>query len=177
MNIEFTAVGRDNWDEFESFFERRGGPHYCWCMLWRPDGKPDAVSKKQQKKAAMKSRIKADEPVGILAYIDGEAVAWCSVAPRESYRSLGGVEDLENVWSLVCFFVRRDFRKQGLPRKLLDAAADYARNMGACYLEAYPVKADSPSYRFMGTTTMFEQANFRFMTMAGTRRHVMLLEL
>jgi hypothetical protein len=142
MNIEFTAVGRDNWGEFESFFERRGGPHYCWCMLWRPDVKSDAVSKKQQKKAAMKSRIKADEPVGVLAYIDGEAVAWCSVAPRESYRPLGGFEDLENVWSLV-----------------------------------YPVKADSPSYKFMGTTTMFEQANFRFITMAGTRRHVMLLAL
>jgi len=177
MNIEFSPVCRENWNDFESFFEHKGGPHYCWCMLWRPDGKANTGTKKAAKKAAIKSRIDAGEPVGLLAYVDGEAVAWCSVAPRETYRPLGGCKELKNVWSLVCFFVRRDFREKGLSQKLLEAATEYARKEGARYLEAYPVKADSPSYQFMGTTKSFERSDFRFITMAGTRRHVMLLEL
>jgi hypothetical protein len=45
--------------------------------------------------------------------------------------------------------------------------------MGAKYLEAYPVKPDSPSYRFMGFIQTFEKAAFSFVKKAGTRRHVM----
>lgn len=45
--------------------------------------------------------------IGILGYLNEEAIAWCSVAPRETYRSLGGDENLESVWSIVCFFVKK----------------------------------------------------------------------
>jgi hypothetical protein len=40
-------------------------------------------------------------------------------------------------------------------------------------VEAYPVDADSPSYRFMGFVAPFEKAGFREVGRAGTRRHVM----
>lgn len=77
------------------------------------------------------------------------------------------------MWSIVCFFVRRDLRGQGLGPKLLKAAVAMARKHGARVVEAYPVDEDAPSYRFMGFVPMFADAGFAEVGRAGTRRHVM----
>ncbi|WP_199728828.1 hypothetical protein [Corallococcus sp. CA053C] len=44
-------------------------------------------------------------------------------------------------------------------------------------MEAYPVDADSPSYRFMGFVPVFTSAGFEVVGRAGSRRHVMRLPL
>lgn len=64
-----------------------------------------------------------------------------------------------------------------MTKQLLAAALRHARKHGAKVVEAYPVEADSPSYRFMGFVPMFEEAGFREIGREGTRRHVMRHEL
>jgi len=81
------------------------------------------------------------------------------------------------VWSLACFFIRRDLRGQGASEQTLVAAIAHARGKGGKVLEAYPVDPDSPSYRFMGFIGLFERAGFKAIGRAGTRRHVMRLSL
>ena len=95
----------------------------------------------------------------------------------DSYRSLGSPVDAagERVWSIVCFFVPRRLRLKGVARKLVRAAVDHAREMGATVVEAYPVDPDSPSYRFMGFVATFKALGFREVGRAGIRRHVMRL--
>nr|PZN92019.1 MAG: acetyltransferase [bacterium] len=44
-------------------------------------------------------------------------------------------------------------------------------------MEFHPVDPDSPSYRFMGFVRFFEAAGFREVGRAGSRRHVMRLDL
>ena len=83
----------------------------------------------------------------------------------------------EDVWSLACFFLKRSVRGQGLGRQTLEAAVAHARAEGARVVEAYPVAPDSPSYRFMGFVPAFEKAGFREVGRAGSRRHVMRLEV
>ena len=125
------------------------------------------------RKRAVKRRIDQGTPVGILAYSEGEPVGWCSVAPRAKYRkSLVQArpdDERENVWSLVCFFVKREFRGRGVFGALLAAAERHAKAKGATVLEAYPVDEDSPSYRFGCFLPAFEDAR--------TRRHVVRLRL
>jgi GNAT superfamily N-acetyltransferase len=86
-------------------------------------------------------------------------------------------ESPEKVWSLACFFVPRELRGLGMTPRLLSAAVDHARKHGATVVEAYPVDADSPSYRFMGFVPVFETAGFQEVGLAGSRRHVMRLAL
>lgn len=131
------------------------------------------------RKAAFTRRVKQGVPVGILGYLDGKPIAWCSIAPRSTYRNLGGAAEMpgENVWSLVCFFVMREYRSQGICLRLIEAAAEYARKRGATAIEAYPVDPDSPSCRFMGFVGTFKKAGFAEVGRAGTRRHVMRLSL
>jgi GNAT superfamily N-acetyltransferase len=132
---------------------------------------------KADKKASLQNYVNNKTPVGLLAYYDDEPVAWCSVAPRESYRQLGGDDTLQNVWSIACFFVKRGHRGKGMMNAMIDEAKKYAKKYGGEYLEAYPVHAESHSYRFMGFTDVFEKAGFEFVKMAGQRRHVMVVRL
>lgn len=44
------------------------------------------------KRAALEDRVARGVPVGILACGAGEPAAWCSVAPRETFRAPGGGE-------------------------------------------------------------------------------------
>lgn len=177
MTIEFDPITTKNWSDFESLMESKGAPHSCWCTAWIDVASEQKKPSKSDKKVTMQRRIEDGIPVGLLAYSVGAPIGWCAVAPRETYRPLGGDETKEQVWSVVCFFIKRAFRGQGLSKILLTQAADYAARQGAKYIEGYPVAPDAPSFRFMGFTPMFEDADFRFVKTAGTRRNVMLKAL
>jgi GNAT superfamily N-acetyltransferase len=178
--LSFHELDAPRWDDFARLMQSGSWTRQCWCMAWRETGR-DVKRTGPERKAAMAERVQAGVPAGILGYLEGEPVAWCSIAPRPTYRRLGGPEPEgevpEDVWSLVCFFRRRDLRGQGITARLLRAAVEHALEKGARVVEAYPVQPDSPSYTFMGYVPTFEAAGFRHVAMAGTRRHVMRLEL
>lgn len=175
-------VDAERWRDFARLFESQGGPKYCWCMVWRAEGAEARLADNAHRKAAMHRRVKQGTPVGLLGYLGDEPVAWCSIAPRETYRKgLGGLEAPDeapgSVWSLACFFVTREERGQGVSRRLIKAAITHARKRGGKVLEAYPVDPDSPSYRFMGFVETFEQLGFQGVGREGSRRHVYRYDL
>lgn len=176
--IVFREVTADTWPDFERLFECRGGPKACWCMVWRATPEEAKHTDGASRKAAIAKRIAAGTTVGLLGYLDEEPVAWCSVAPRSTYRRLvdDGSPD-EGVWSIACFFVVRRLRGQGITQRIITAAIDFAKSRGASIVEAYPVDPESPSYRFMGFVPTFEAAGFREVGRAGTRRHVFQLRV
>jgi GNAT superfamily N-acetyltransferase len=135
-------------------------------------------STKESRAAALECLVRQGTPVGILAYANGEPVGWCSVAPRETYgaleryRALPRIDDVP-VWSVVCFFVDRRVRGQGLTLGLLKAAVAYARSQGAKVIEGYPVEPGMRLYTYMGSPSTFRKAGFRDVTPAGQARQVM----
>ena len=181
VRFAFHEADSSRWRDLERLFEAPGGPKHCWCMVWRSMPKGASRADKQAKKAALQGLVRRNMPIGILGYLGGEPAAWCSIAPKTTYRDLGGVadpgEDPAKVWAVVCFFVPRRLRGQGVMKQLLEAAIEHAKGNGAAAVEAYPVDPGSPSYRFMGFTTAFTAAGFREVGKAGTRRHVMRLAL
>jgi GNAT superfamily N-acetyltransferase len=176
-DIKIKPVEKSNWRDFETLFSSKGGPGYCWCMAWRMNKDELKSNNSSNRKKFIKQRVWSETPIGLLAYINNEPIAWCSIAPRETYQRLGGDETLENVWSIACFYIKREFRDHGLIDQLIASAKEYAKGNGAKYVEAYPVEPDSPSYRFMGFVKTFEKAGFSFVKKAGTRRHVMIYKL
>ena len=177
--LTFHDVDRERWPDLVRLFGGRGGPKSCWCMVWRATPQEAKQTDGASRKRALQARVQKDVPIGLLGYLNGEPVAWCSIAPRESYRRLGGPDDDGDarVWSLVCMFIRRDLRGQGIAAQLIEAAVAQARARGATVVEAYPVDPDSPSYRFMGFVDAFARAGFRHVGRAGTRRYVMRITL
>jgi GNAT superfamily N-acetyltransferase len=71
--------------------------------------------------------------------------------------------DAQPVWSIVCFFVAKSHRKQGLMLPLIIAAVDHAAKRGAKIVEAYPMdpyKRLGGVSAYVGITTIFEKAGF-----------------
>jgi hypothetical protein len=171
---QFRAVTPESWADMSALFSGRGGPKHCWCMVWRSDvdGAP-AKTAAPDRKAAIERLVFANRRVGILGYDQGVPVAWCSIAPRPLFgKSLSSTDPVPGLWSLTCFFIRADHRKQFGFAALLNAAEAHAAQEGAAAIEAYPVDRDSPSYRFSGFLPSFLAAGYVEVATVGARRHV-----
>jgi GNAT superfamily N-acetyltransferase len=178
--LTFKPATRATWPDFDALFSAPGGPKHCWCMVWRRT--PDELREHpngRTRRPLIKSRVDHGETIGLIGYAGGEPVAWVSIAPRETYRELGGPDAKpgEDIWSLACFHLKRSLRGQGYGDAMLKAAINYAKQHGATILEAYPVDPASPSYRFMGFVPAFERLGFTPVGLVGSRRHVMRLPL
>ncbi len=162
-------VTPDRWDDMVELFERRGPrgghrnvPGYgCWCMWWRDR----SLAHGDPKKRAMAKLVRSGREPGLLAYDDdGEPVGWVSVAPREEFAVLVRSpqyrprDEIDGVWSVVCFVVDKYAQRRGVATALLDAAVEHARARGAAVVEAYPHRTSASD--FMGGVTLYERAGF-----------------
>jgi GNAT superfamily N-acetyltransferase len=179
VTIEIHPANRERWADLVSLFERRG-PHGgapvtlgCWCMHWRRRAKDFNASWGTSNREAFEELVCSDAEPGLLAYLDDEAVGWCSLGPRESFvrlessRPLARVDEAP-VWSIVCFYVEHGHRRQGVATALVEAAVEHAASKGADIVEAYGCKA-SDSDPFTGHLTMFEAAGFESVADRGRR--------
>jgi hypothetical protein len=87
QHFTFREVNRDSLKDFVALSESRGGPKSCWCMVWRATAEEARRTDGASRKAAFTRRVKQGTPVGILGYLDDKPIAWCSIAPRTTYRS------------------------------------------------------------------------------------------
>lgn len=175
--LEFHPVTVDRLQDLARFSEQHGKFRYCSCMRWRMRSTDYQRSTKEDRVAALESLVCQGIPVGILAFLKGDPVGWCSVAPRETYealersRALRRLDD-EPVWSVVCFFVDRHVRRTGLTLGLLRAAVAYARSQGATIIEGYPIEPTEKLYTYMGSPSTFEEVGFRDVTPPGQARKI-----
>lgn len=171
--LEVHAVTPDRWPDLEKLFGPRGAFAGCWCMWWRLSRSEFGRQTAAERKTGLKDLVDSGHVPGILAYLEGEPIAWCSVAPREEFASLERSRTLKRVddrpvWSIVCFFVARPYRRQGLMARLLRSATAYAAGQGAKIVEGYPVESRgerpssgwASSEGYMGDLSTFKAAGF-----------------
>ncbi len=168
--IEFHPLTSEQWDDFESLFGERGACGGCWCMWWRLKRSEYERHKGEDNRQAMRTIVASGEVPGILAYQETKPVGWCSVAPRESFPVLDRSRvlkrvDTEPVWSLVCFFIDKRHRRQGLSVELIRAAVAHATKGGAGIIEAYPIEPKPgqrsvPAFVYTGLASAFRKAGF-----------------
>jgi GNAT superfamily N-acetyltransferase len=158
--------------------------YYRWSGK-PPPGQSEAADWKAANKQAMCDLVSAGTVPGLIGYADGEPAGWISFGPREDYRKLRRspvmkpVDDTP-VWSVVCSYVARPHRGQGLQHRLLDAAIEYAREQGAGVLEAYPIdkpERSHPDFMFFGSRSLYEAAGFAEVVRRSPTRVVMRLDL
>ena len=178
---DFRPLVPRDWENLEQLFGRHGASEGCWCMWWRQTQAEFNSQHGEKNRLAFKSLVESGAIPGLVAYRDGEPVGWCAVEPRESYprldrsRILARVDD-RPVWSITCFYVKKQHRGTGLMRSLLNASTDWAAKNGACIIEAYPIEAKAgvrPSAAYMGVVPLFLEAGFGEVVRRSPRRPVM----
>lgn len=163
--IAVRPVTGDNWNDFVRLFESKGAPHYCWCSTYRAPAARHLDN--DEKKTWMKGLVGRQIPVGVLAFAGDEPIGWCSIAPRETYVRLEKSRTMPratppttSTWSVLCFFVVRARRQQGVTRALLEGAVAYAKQHGAEVVEGYPFDTAGISSTHRGHSTAFKAAGF-----------------
>jgi GNAT superfamily N-acetyltransferase len=188
--IQYSPLSIETWEDLVKLFEGHGNPGYCWCTYWRLSSKEYGRSSRTERKQVLHNYVSQGLPTGILGYLDGRVIGWCSVAPRNTYERIERSRtiprlDGEKIWSIVCFYLDRSVRGRDFSIELLRAAVEYATRLGAEVVEAYPIEPShdedgnwqpAKSYRFMGYRSTFERAGFRDITPEGSARLVMRLE-
>jgi len=169
LDLEFHPLTSERWTDLEKLFGKHGAYGGCWCMWWRLKRSEFDRQKGEGNKKALKRIVDSGEVPGILAYSNGEPIGWCSVASRESYptlersRRLKRVDD-KPVWSIVCFFVAKQFRHKGVTVALLKAAIEHVKERGGKIVEGYPVepkKGYTPDpFAYTGLASAFRKAGF-----------------
>lgn len=139
-DFEVRPVTRAESGAFQALFSAKGCPGFCWCTPYRFKDAPEMD--RAAKREAMLRSIRDGTPVGVLAFDAGEPVGWCSIGPRHTYERLARSRTMpvvdEDAWSILCVFVRPSHRGQGLTKRLVEGAVEYARRHGAPVIEAYP---------------------------------------
>lgn len=182
-DIRFHPVTPERWGDLERLFGPSGACSGCWCMWYRITRSEWSKNSNEGNRKALKRIVDSGRVPGLLAYVDDEPAGWVSVAPREEFASLERSRVLKRmddrpVWSIVCFFVSRAHRRQGLSRTLVKAAVDYAADQGATLVEGYPVdRAPGAKYSaaeaFAGSPATFEREGFRQTARRSPRRLIM----
>ncbi|MBS7633639.1 GNAT family N-acetyltransferase [Candidatus Bathyarchaeota archaeon] len=168
LDLEFYPLTSERWVDLEKLFGKHGACGGCWCMWWRLSRADFNRNKGEGNRKAFKKIVDSGHIPGILAYFDGQPVGWCAVAPRESFpmlersRTLKRVDD-RPVWSVVCFFMAKLFRRKGLTVKLLEAAIKYVEAKGGNIVEGYPTgsaKAQPDPFMYTGLASSFRKVGF-----------------
>jgi GNAT superfamily N-acetyltransferase len=184
--LEVAPVTRERWGDLVELFGERGASSGCWCMFFRLSGGELGRMSGRGTRAALRDLVDRDAVPGLLAYWRDRPVGWCSVAPREQFpRVLRSPVlrplDQRPAWSVVCFYVDRSARRQGVAAVLLDGAVERAASAGAELLEGYPRDAGgdrrASAELYVGTVSMFEAAGFREVARRSPTRPIMRREL
>jgi GNAT superfamily N-acetyltransferase len=180
--MEFYPLTPDRWPDFEELFGVRGACGGCWCMWWRIKRSEFEREKGEGNKNAMKAIVDSGTIPGILAYDGKKPVAWCSVAPRDEFSVLARSRilspiDSHPVWSVVCFFVGKNYRYKGLTVKLLKAAIEYVKENGGKIVEGHPIEPKRKPWPAVFASTglfaAFKNAGFKECTRRSETRPIM----
>ena len=180
--LHFHALTPARWADLEKLFGDRGACGGCWCTYWIRTHSQFEKHKGSGNKRAFKKRVSAGQELGLIAYAGREPVGWCAFGPRERYVRLANSRilkpiDEQAVWSLVCFFVAKDFRRSGISVELVRAAARHAKKQGARILEGYPVEPKEETmpaaFAWTGLATAFRKAGFKEVLRRSETRPIM----
>ena len=179
-HLTFEPLTKANWNKFVQLFGDKGACGNCWCMYYRlKKAEFDQGKTNQGNKDAMQNIVYKQRPTGVLGFYDDQPIAWCAFAPREDFIKLENSRvhkriDDEPVWSIPCFFIDKNFRRQGISVELLNAVVRYAKEQNIKIIEAYPTiptKKELPdTFAWIGLYKSFERAGFEIVDRTSKSR-------
>ena len=173
----------DTWEAFAALAERHNGVWGgCWCTWFHPESADGGEGAERNR--AVKQRLVEEGNAHAALVFDGEsAVGWCQFGtplelPRIYHRKQyeAGIVEVAD-YRITCFFVDRDYRRQGVSEVALAGALELIADAGGGLVEAFPQdtggKKISASFLYNGTRGLFEQAGFDYERPKGKNHCVM----
>ena len=174
----------ETWDAFADLAERHNGVWGgCWCTYFHTLH-PDKTFVAEENRT-LKQRLVTEGRAHAALVLDGDvAVAWCEYGPPQELPNIYHRKEYDRTteqqpdYRLTCFFVDRNYRRQGMSAVALAGALDLIAQAGGGVVEAYPQDTAgtsvSASFLYSGTRSLFEQAGFTYLRPKGKNHCVMV---
>jgi ribosomal protein S18 acetylase RimI-like enzyme len=157
----------ETWDDFAALVERHNGVWGgCWCLEFHEEG----GGKGLDRRALKHQRVLAGDAHAALVFDGGRCVGWCQFGspeelPRIKFaKAYRAVEAPPPAWRITCFFVDKEYRKQGVAGAALAGALEQIARLGGGVVESSPEdvagRKVSNSFLHNATVAMFEAAGF-----------------
>ncbi|MFA5235883.1 MAG: GNAT family N-acetyltransferase [Bacilli bacterium] len=155
----------------------------CYCLYYHSKlSYPEWVTMtKDDKKGLLKKTFEDGLLTGFLAYDGARPVGWLNVNDMGAYVRLAPLlepyKESGKVALSICFLIEKDYRGQGLARRLLDEAIDYYRHQGYESMLSLPTPGEAVGpQRYRGTYNMYIERGYREIS-PGDQTLVMRLSL
>lgn len=171
MAIEIKPLNQDLKDAYLNFFdtiifEENPDRAKCYCYDYHFTGDVETCSKATSR-AAVAKLIDENKLTGYLAFKKDKPIGWCNVNNRSNYQRLLKDYDYidnpaDNVYSIVCFTVMPDYRRQGIAQQILERIIMDLSTSDFDYFEAYPKKSElSCEGNFKGPLELYRRYDFK----------------
>jgi len=192
--LRFAPANEASWEDLQTILT--GTARRCQCERQRL-GDGDWWYMPQEERADLLRAEtacgdpRAEQTIGIVAYLADDPVAWCAVDRRSVYGRLRGSpvpwkgraedKDADDTWAIACLIVRPGHRGRGHTYPLVAAAVEHARARGARAIEGYPLVTGGANVSWgemnVGAVGPFAAAGFIEVSRPTVRRAVMRREL
>jgi len=184
-----------DWPLVEELFGKRGACGGCWCMHWRREkgGKEWEAAKGAPNRRAFKKLVEAGEAHGILAFDGERPVGWCNFGRRSEFPRLdrtkayrldnAGEPTPEQIWSINCLFVSKEYRGTGLAQEMVAEAVKAIKRRKGKTIEAYPVTLTSDgqklpaAFAYTGPEIIYRRLGFKEHQRLAASRPMYRLEI
>lgn len=153
-------------DWFDFFDHRAFADHEewngCYCTAFFRPRPPEYSSPSRKRRDYARWLIETGRMKGYLAYEHGKVVAWVNTNSKTQFPRLAPLEDgAQDVLSIACFIVQKEYRGKGIAQKLLDRIIKDAKERGIRTIEAYPARRPKDEYgAWNGPYAMYERNGF-----------------
>lgn len=195
--VEVSPANQVSCAELDQVFGTKGSAAECRCQRYRlAHGESFGNTAVEVRIDRLHEQTACGDPAspqttGLVAFVNGEPLGWCAVAPRNTYAGLvrnanqtawrGRAEDRADpsVWAVTCVLVHREARGSGIARRLIAATVDFARGQGANRLEAYPITVPDATWgeEHPGPLSAYLDAGFAVIHEPSKRRAVVSIDL
>ena len=162
------VMNHANASDWFDFFDNRAFSDHpdwkgCYCTGPFTPRLKEYKSKSPIRKEYAKWLIESGRMKGYLAYENGKVIGWCNVNMKSAFTKYNDLsEEGENVLSIACFMVEKEYRGTGIAQKILTRIIKDAQAAGIRIIEAYPRKKAQTEYgNFHGPYSMYEKNGFK----------------
>lgn len=177
--IKVRELKPSDWAMVEKLFGQRGACGGCWCMHWRREkgGKAWEAVKGTPNRKAFKKLVESGEAHGILAFDGATPVGWCNFGRRSEFPRLDRVKAFrlerpgeppsDQIWSINCLFVNKDYRNCGLSEQMVKEAVKAIKRRKGKVIEAYPVTLTKDgqklpaAFAYTGPEIIYQRLGFK----------------
>lgn len=165
------------WPDFDKMFLKHKGCGGCWCTYHLCGSTEFEHLEREERRAVHRKLIATGIATGVICYLDGIPVGWCQFGPaaifehtnrKRTYRAFDKTNELKPDWRITCVFVDKDYRGQGLAKRVLAEGISAIKNQGGGVTEAFPfVIPGQKKPEYTGSVEMYEAEGFQEITRLG----------